>query len=296
MLRWRLLLGTTFVAALVGLAWLDAHAQVPGTWLFPLAAVVALAATQEILSLLAARGLHPAAPAVYGGNLTILAAAALPAVANQRTAGLAWPAVATALAIIALFLTEMRRFDQPGQSMVRLAAGILALFYVGGLFSFVVALRLAGTDRQGLLALAALLLVVKSSDIGAYTVGRLFGAHKMAPRLSPGKTWEGFAGAIAFAVLAAALALVAPLPGWLGVDVSHSSRGAWLIFGLGVGLAGIIGDLAESLLKRDAGRKDSSTWMPGFGGVLDLLDSILLAAPVAYLLWGLWWAPVPFAL
>jgi phosphatidate cytidylyltransferase len=122
-------------------------------------------------------------------------------------------------------------------------------------------------------------------DTGAYTLGRLMGRHKMAPRLSPGKTWEGAAGAALFAVFGswAVFNLIgrmlnshrAPLESW-----------RWIVFGLVVGIAGLLGDLAESLLKRDAGRKDSSPWMPGFGGMLDLLDSILFAAPVAYLCWA----------
>jgi phosphatidate cytidylyltransferase len=130
----------------------------------------------------------------------------------------------------------------------------------------------------------SLILVVKLGDIGAYTLGRLFGRHKMAPVLSPGKTWEGALGAV----------LAACLGGWLSgfwlVPAMTTATGTvetwrWLVYGVLVGVFGLLGDLAESLIKRDVGRKDSSTWMPGFGGVLDILDSILFAAPVAYLCW-----------
>jgi phosphatidate cytidylyltransferase len=133
-----------------------------------------------------------------------------------------------------------------------------------------------------------LIIVVKMGDTGAYTVGRLVGRHKLCARLSPGKTIEGAAGAVVFAVLGSWLTFAWLVP-WIsatGVAQGADTGWGWLPFGLLVGTAGGLGDLAESLLKRDAGRKDSSTWMPGFGGVLDLLDSILLAAPVAYVCWA----------
>jgi len=140
----------------------------------------------------------------------------------------------------------------------------------------------------GLVALVSLIAVVKAGDTGAYTAGRLFGWHKMTPILSPGKTWEGAAGAAIAAPLAAYATLYFMLP------ASERSLALnnwnWLIFGLAVGLAGLVGDLAESLLKRDLGRKDSSAYLAGFGGVLDLLDSIFFAAPVAYLIWIAQWA------
>jgi phosphatidate cytidylyltransferase len=133
-----------------------------------------------------------------------------------------------------------------------------------------------------------LVIVVKMGDTGAYTVGRLIGRHKMAPRLSPGKTIEGAAGAILFACLGGWLSFrylgpVMVFPTW---HDSHCAAGGWWIYGLCLGIAGLIGDLAESLIKRDIGRKDSSTWMPGFGGILDILDSLLLAAPIAWFCWA----------
>jgi phosphatidate cytidylyltransferase len=107
----------------------------------------------------------------------------------------------------------------------------------------------------------------------------------MTPLLSPGKTWEGAAGAVVFAAFAAWLVLILWVEHKGTVGADSQSPLPWLVYGVLVGVVGLLGDLAESLLKRDLGRKDSSSWMPGFGGVLDLLDSILFAAPVAYLLW-----------
>jgi phosphatidate cytidylyltransferase len=179
----------------------------------------------------------------------------------------------------------------PAQTIASLSSAALSVLYIGGLLGFLVQLRLlpvAGdVAHGGLLAMLSMVIVVKATDIGAYTVGRLWGRRKLAPLLSPGKTWEGAAGGLAFALAGALLAL-GPLAHALGVA---SNRGwvAWVacaaIYALLVSSAGIVGDLAESLLKRDAGVKDSSTWLPGFGGVLDLLDSLLVAAPVAYFCW-----------
>jgi phosphatidate cytidylyltransferase len=196
------------------------------------------------------------------------------------------------VAVLAAFVVEMARYRAPGKSVVQLSAAVFSLAYVGLLLSFLVQLRAIDVDpvdqsgRWGLVALVSLVAVVKAGDIGAYTVGRLIGRHKMTPLLSPGKTWEGAGGAIVFAALAAWL--IEKL--WVHQDsslalTSDASPIAWVAYGVLIGIVGLLGDLAESLIKRDLGRKDSSDWMPGFGGVLDLLDSILFAAPVAYLCW-----------
>jgi phosphatidate cytidylyltransferase len=139
-----------------------------------------------------------------------------------------------------------------------------------------------------MVALLSTIAVVKLNDTGAYFVGRLLGHHKMTPRLSPGKTWEGSAGGFLLSIAGTGLFL-GPIAGAMGCEWGERSTLGWwggtLVYALLVGLAGVCGDLAVSLLKRDAGIKDSSRWMPGFGGFLDLLDSILMAAPVAYMLW-----------
>ena len=124
-------------------------------------------------------------------------------------------------------------------------------------------------------------------DTGAYTVGRLIGRHKMSPYISPGKTIEGAVGALAIATLASWAAFRWLVPISTDPSLVRGPWWGWIVFGLAIGLVGMAGDLAESLLKRDVGQKDSSTWMPGFGGILDMLDSILLAAPVAYALFAL---------
>jgi phosphatidate cytidylyltransferase len=131
---------------------------------------------------------------------------------------------------------------------------------------------------EGDLAPAALVLAVfvpKFGDIGAYFAGRLFGKTPMAPRLSPKKTWEGFMGGL---ILATAVAVLVGEQ----VPIFPWGRLQALIFGVVVGSAGVVGDLAESLMKRDAALKDAGQGVPGFGGVLDVIDSVLFAAPLSY--------------
>ncbi|HEV3137236.1 MAG TPA: phosphatidate cytidylyltransferase [Pirellulales bacterium] len=291
MLRWRILLGALLIAALVGLLWLDAVTIPPGTWLFFLALAVGLAAAHEVATLLAAAGYRPLRGVIYGGTVLVISSNAIPLFFwrvpdDWPLARLGWPLLAFAATVLAALVGEMRRYRRPGTVMVNLALATLAVTYVGVLLSFALQLRVLGGRESGMTAFVALVVVVKLGDIGAYSVGRLVGRHKMAPSISPGKTIEGAAGAVAFGCLGAWLSLVW-LPLWSGSSAPQPMR-VWLAFGLIVGGAGILGDLAESLFKRDLGSKDSSSWLPGFGGVLDLLDSILFAAPVAYLCWLIW--------
>jgi phosphatidate cytidylyltransferase len=191
----------------------------------------------------------------------------------------AWAPVLFAVVIVAVtaIAREMIGYPSTGPATARIAYAVFAAVYLGVLPSFFVQLRWAAGADAGL-ALALAIAVPKGGDIGAYTAGRLFGRHKMTPALSPKKTWEGFAGGLLASVL------VAVVPAYFfatphGVECTALFA---LGFGLTVGLAGVAGDLAESLLKRDAGLKDAGQSIPGFGGVLDVLDSVLFAAPVAY--------------
>ncbi|MFO0899571.1 MAG: phosphatidate cytidylyltransferase [Pirellulales bacterium] len=287
MLRWRLTLGCVFVAGLAGLCWLDAHSA-PGAWLFPLWMVVCGLAADELWRLAYAAGHRPprslmiaAALAVGGaGGLQVYS---LPSPLHLEPLG--HSAAALALAAIVAFAYEIARYKQPGRATASLATVALAGVYVGLFGSFLLQLRLLGKGPLGLLALVSLIAVVKAGDIGAYTGGRLFGRHKMAPTLSPGKTWEGAASGLLFSVAAAWLVFYVLGPR-LAPSFAPPTATAVVAFGLVISAAGMVGDLAESLLKRDCGLKDSSAWMPGFGGVLDLLDSILFAAPIAYLCWA----------
>ena len=282
MLRWRLLLGVLLIAALAGICWLDSHA--PGVWLGPLSLLVAVLASGELLWLFRSARIEARAPVVYAGNVSIVAASWAPLVLRPpagRLSDVAWPALAFVASVLVAFVIEIFCYRKPGGVTSRLSATVFALAYVGLLLSFLVLLR---SLSLGMEALLSLIVVVKLGDIGAYTVGRLIGRHKMAPYLSPGKTIEGACGGIVFSCAGAWFVLE-----WLAPRLhdfeSMPGYWNWIAFGVIVGAAGMLGDLAESLLKRDLGRKDSSAWLPGFGGVLDIVDSLLFAAPVAYLCW-----------
>lgn len=149
-----------------------------------------------------------------------------------------------------------------------LVAGFIPI-YVPFLASFALVLL---RQEQGEYWVLAMIVTVVAADTGAYASGLAFGRHPMAPRISPKKTWEGFAGATLAAALAATLFAIFVLhaPAWTGV-----------VFGLVVLASATIGDLGESMIKRDLGIKDMSSWLPGHGGVLDRLDSILPSAPAA---------------
>src|SRR5437870_10414611 len=163
-------------------------------------------------------------------------------------------------------------------------AGILAisttlfgLMYVAWLLNFIQKINFF-PKANGTYYVLYFILVTKFSDTGAYAVGSLIGRHKMIPRISPGKTWEGFAGAVALSTLASVL--FAHLAGekLTGMNWKHA-----VILGVLLSSAAVIGDLIESLFKREAGVKDSGRYFPGIGGILDLLDSLLFNAPLMYL-------------
>jgi phosphatidate cytidylyltransferase len=288
MLRWRLVLGTALIAAMAGLCWLDAqHPSAPGIWLLPIALVATVLATSELLDLLAAAGMHPIPWVVHLMNLLLVTSPWMWASEHLLRLFIPELMLNIGLPVLVIFVAEMCRYRKPGGNMANIAAGIFALVYVGMLLRSAVSLRLG----WGIGALASWIIVVKMGDIGAYTVGRLIGRRKMAPTISPGKTIEGAAGALLFACLGSWLTfywLSTPEFRWLvpPESIEPEPWWGWLAFGLLVGVAGMVGDLAESLLKRDVERKDSADWLPGFGGVLDILDSLLLSAPVACFCWA----------
>jgi phosphatidate cytidylyltransferase len=186
------------------------------------------------------------------------------------------------------FLAEGEAYRKPGGTVVRLGLSLLVVCYLGVLPAFVIQLRWLPL-WHGTIALAMAIFVPKLGDVGAYFVGRAFGRNRMTPVLSPGKTWEGFAGGLSTAVLVTfalnalslALAPTGPVLSWWSA----------LGFGISVGVMGVLGDLMESLIKRDCEKKDASDMVPGYGGFLDVLDSILFSAPVAYA-----WFAMPYLL
>jgi phosphatidate cytidylyltransferase len=204
----------------------------------------------------------PLVPLAAGGAAMVVAG-------YLRDAGGAWVAVAlTALAVLAW------RMARPPEGYLKdVTAGVFAVFYVPFLATFV-ALMLSAHDGPWRVLTFLILTVV--SDTGAYAVGWRFGTHKLAPRISPGKTREGLVGSLTFTMVAGVLCMC-----FLVDD------GTWwqgLLLGLAVAASATLGDLGESMIKRDLGIKDMGTLLPGHGGIMDRLDSLLPTAPVV---WGL---------
>jgi phosphatidate cytidylyltransferase len=169
----------------------------------------------------------------------------------------------------------LSRSNQAG--LLAISTTLFGLMYVPWLLNFIQKINFF-PQINGRFYVLYFILVTKFSDMGAYLSGSLFGKHKMIPRISPGKTWEGFAGAL---LISAAASLV----------FAHFARGnlagmTWvhaLVLGFILGAAAVLGDLIESLFKREASVKDSGRLFPGIGGILDLLDSLLFNAPLMYL-------------
>ncbi|WP_406472978.1 phosphatidate cytidylyltransferase [Streptomyces sp. NBC_01615] len=204
----------------------------------------------------------PLVPLALGGAAMVVAG-------YVRGAEGAWVAMAlTALAVLVWRMTE-----PPEGYLKDVTAGVFAAFYVPFLATFV-AMMLTADDGPRRVLTFLLLTVV--SDTGAYAIGWRFGKHKLAPRISPGKTREGLFGAVSFAMAAGALCmqfLIEDGTWWQG-----------LILGLAVAASATLGDLGESMIKRDLGIKDMGTLLPGHGGIMDRLDSLLPTAPVVWLL------------
>jgi phosphatidate cytidylyltransferase len=183
------------------------------------------------------------------------------------------------LTVFARQMFARLRHDEPLQTM---AYTLFGLLYVLWLFNFTTKiLYLTPRSSAGIVSgqffCLYLIAVTKFSDMGAYLTGSAIGRHLMVPQISAKKTWEGFFGALAFALFCS-LALVKLMPGHLSVLTwTHAT-----ILGLLLGFAAVIGDLAESVIKRSTGVKDSGNFLPGIGGALDLIDSLLFTAPLLY--------------
>jgi len=177
--------------------------------------------------------------------------------------------------IVCLFFvlqSSRKKVDISAFSNIFITLG--GIFYVSWLFSFLLKINFL-FSVDGRLCLAYLLLVTKITDIGAYIVGSIWGKNKLIPHVSPNKTVEGSLGGIVMAMVASYMGGMWLLPG--NLSALHL-----LALGFITGVVAQVGDLAESMLKRDANVKDSGSYIPGMGGVLDLLDSVLFTAPFIY--------------
>lgn len=174
------------------------------------------------------------------------------------------------------------------QPMATVACTLLGFLYVPVLFNYFTKLAFTWKPviehgewfRPAYPLVFFLIFVVKLTDIGAYFIGSRFGRHKLIPRISPGKTWEGFFGGIATGTIGGVL-FFKIFPAWF--DCVRMNIYDAVFLGIILSLIGTVGDLTESLLKRSAGAKDSGSFIPGMGGLLDVIDSLLFAAPAMYI-------------
>jgi phosphatidate cytidylyltransferase len=278
MLKNRILSGALMIVLLLGVvlfdAWLDGSltagtadkSPVQATLLVAVAGVFVGLGSIELSQLAAAKELLVLNPTAAIGAILLATAWYWPQFipVSQDT----YVCLAAALTLAALLVQQHWQRGNRG-ALGNCGISCFSLLYLGLLGGFVVGIRI----ETGPWAVLMFIFAVKCSDIGAYVFGKLFGKHKLSPQVSPGKTWEGLGGAIVAAVLVS-----------VAFAAGFGIMKVWLalIFGAGMAVIGQLSDLAESMLKRDAQRKDSSNRVPGFGGILDVVDSLLFAAPFAY--------------
>ncbi|GLK17468.1 hypothetical protein GCM10017602_19500 [Herbiconiux flava] len=241
-----------------------------------LAVVLVTFGTLELATALRAAKLHVARiPTVFAG-VAVVPAAYYWGATGQWLVALAGMLVVTLWRLVEVAVRQPRsQGPRPdARALLKdLGAGIFVQVYVSFLASISVLLL---AQEGGQWWVLSFIIVVVLVDVGAYASGLNFGKHPMAPTISPKKTWEGLAGALLAALIGGVLLSILLLgqPWWFG-----------LLFGAVITFTATVGDLSESLLKRDIGIKDMSSWLPGHGGFLDRLDSILPSAAAAYLLW-----------
>jgi phosphatidate cytidylyltransferase len=285
-LRDRLLFGPILIALALAGAWADARLDMvqapwdadrtlpPGVVIAPVVLLLSVMAARELARILREAKIQASTPLTIGAAATgMLLTAFVPGHATGIS-GAAMVSLAVALVLVGAMVIYGRHRRVEG--MIAAAGGALMSFSLFGLMlGFLVTLR----REHEVWILLWILLSTKSGDIGAFTVGKLIGRHKLIPWLSPGKTWEGLAGGALFGAAigagGAALLNAANIP---GAPAALWGTGLGLLFAM----LGQAGDLLASVLKRDAGRKDSGHSLPGFGGVIDVIDSLLIVGPAAY--------------
>ncbi|VEJ58185.1 phosphatidate cytidylyltransferase [Arachnia propionica] len=255
--------GLVLLAALaVGLLWVP--------WFFVLISAVSLSlAVVEIHRALLRKGMHAQVKTIVAGTLVSVLGAYAMFRWNLGLPPTTFAVICVCGTVVACLVARLLLAREGFIRDIAASALIIAYIPLMGVFIPLMMAEPGGTRR-----IIAVVACVVASDTGAYAIGSLLGRHKMAPHISPSKTWEGFAGSIATsAVIGVAAALWCLGASWeLG-----------LVLGLCIAPAATLGDLVESLIKRDAGLKDMSNFLPGHGGFMDRLDSMLVAMPMGWL-------------
>ncbi len=292
MLRTRLMFGIPLMAGFLLILTLDSFI-VPWfpLWFATMVIVMTLAAS-EVAAMLRNTSIPPPTDLVIGGVLAVVVSNWVPhivpsAASEVESLGsgfetLAWPLWTFVAVMMTTFLVQSLRLQGRGEAVSSIAGTLFAVAYLGLLGSFMIQTRWVEGRYGGVVPLGALVITAKGSDTGAYLVGKLIGKRPLWPSLSPKKTIEGAIGGFFFGILGALLVFgIADTANAIKVNQSIN----WLHaigFGLTVGTAALLGDLMESMIKRDSEQKDASSTIPGFGGILDVIDSVLFAGPVAY--------------
>lgn len=257
-----------------------------GAWLAVLLAVAAALAAHEFFRLAAANGARPLHE--HG----VVLAASIPLLMHARMLGLWVPPLSLLMLIVLELLTVALFFRGPaGRPFSAVGDTLLGVMYTGATLGFGYALRYhpyAIGAAAGASLVAFPLFLTWGTDVGAYVFGRWLGVRKLMPSVSPGKTWSGAWGGLAVAIVVSFVFARVVLPTYAQLTLR---TGAVIGVGIAMSVAAQVGDLVESMFKRDAGIKDSSHLIPGHGGVLDRVDSLLFTLPLGYVL--LDWLLVP---
>lgn len=250
---------------------------------------VTLPSVHELVLLARARGYRPFGWTAQLFSIILVAGPyvsynwrTLTGVPYDESWGLLWMAFALGFT----FMLQAIR-HRTANAMENLATTVFIIYYVGGLAGFCTKLRMEVGGSTGVLLLVFSIFLIKMTDTGAYFAGTLLGRHPAVPWLSPKKTWEGYLGGFIVTLLCAVgVGHWLRFAGWLALrDAPVPFTVAMLLVGVALAIFSAAGDLCASLLKRDAAVKDSGAALPGLGGVLDVMDSVLLGAPVAWLFW-----------
>ena len=328
MLKDRLRTSAILITIVSSLVYLDGNyslAGAEGLWLLPLLLFFAVGTSHDAVTMLIKSGRSVDRFATLVGTTLITATGYIPHLwpltgdtypSDCPVGRLGWIVIGSLLATFLIIATEMRRYgiesntttDQddgaiqdPGDvhpsrrqgALERICNGSFIAIYVGVPLALLVALRSLGSGNWGLAALLTTIAVTKSTDSGAYFTGKAIGKHKLIPRLSPGKTWEGSIGGTITAIAVAYACLTWLFPAVAGeasppmetpsiAALSSPWVGA-VVLGALLAVIGMLGDLAESLVKRECDAKDSGHLLPGLGGVWDVTDSLIMAALPAFL-------------
>jgi phosphatidate cytidylyltransferase len=278
--RWRMVSSIVLWAVMVAVIFL-----LPPTALYLFLNIIVARSVWEFYTICEAKGLRTykvwgviGAVAMISGSWFVFDASARPGTSAFTTRSYDFEMFILLVFAIGVFIRQFPQKLNP-QGIETMAVTLFGLIYVAWLSNFITRINFA--FDTGKYFVMYLIVVTKFTDIGAYLTGSTIGRHKMIPRISPKKTWEGTVGGMVFAVGFSVASLYFPQIGpaltKTGMNLYHA-----IVLGILLGGAAVIGDLAESLIKREANVKDSSTLLPGHGGALDLIDSLLFTAPLLY--------------